>query len=92
VREAAPAPTAELSSGDPSITNLALWTGSGTPTGTQCVQLAFAQGVSELHAKTGDIVCALTAQRHVAVLRIDAFPSDDSGVTATGTLWGGAPG
>ena len=90
VREAAPAPAAELSSGNPDITNLALWTGSGTPTGAQCQQLAVAHGVAELHAKTGDFVCALTAQRHVAVLRIDAFPSDDSGVTATGTLWGGA--
>ncbi len=90
VREAAPAPTAELSSNNSGITNLALWGGSGTPTGTQCQQLAFAHGVWELHAKTGDIVCALTAHRHVAVLRIVTFPSDDSGVTATETLWGGA--
>jgi hypothetical protein len=86
LREETPAPTAEISSG---VSNLALWTGSGTPSGEQCRELALAHGVSRVHAGVGAIICALTMQRHVAVVKITAFPKDFSGVTASATLWGG---
>jgi len=39
----------------------------------------------------GDTVCALTAYRQVAVLHIESFPADDSGVTASATVWGITP-
>lgn len=89
IKEAAPAPTADLSSGVPQIGNIARWTGTGTPTGAQCRTVALAQGTSLLqHVGVGDFVCALTAYRQVAVLRIENFPTDDSGVTAAVTVWG----
>ncbi|HEU5425904.1 MAG TPA: serine/threonine-protein kinase [Actinocrinis sp.] len=92
IREASPPPLAELSSNGSRVRNLALWTGTGTPDGTKCRDLAFTHGTWELpHVSVGDIVCALTAYRQVAVLRITAFPADGSGVTATATVWGGNP-
>jgi hypothetical protein len=92
IREAAAAPLAELSSNSPHVRNLALWSGTGQPNGTECRDFAFAHGTWELqHVSVGDIVCALTAYRQVAVLRITAFPTDGSGVTAAATVWGGRP-
>lgn len=92
IREAAAPPLAELSSNNPQVRNLALWTGTGTPTGAQCRDFAFTHGTWELqHVSVGDTVCALTAYRQVAVLRITAFPADGSGVTAAATVWGGKP-
>lgn len=88
VREDSPAPTAEISSNSPAVTNLALWTGSGTPTGAQCQELARSHGAWKIRAGVGAVVCALTAHHQVAVLKITAFPADFSGVTATETLWG----
>lgn len=88
IRESAPAPTSQISSGAPQIQNLARWTGSGTPTGEQCQTLALTQGTSQLTVSSGDTVCALTAYRQVAVLHIDSFPTDDSGVTASAKVWG----
>jgi hypothetical protein len=89
IREAAPAPAAELSSGAPQIQNLARWTGSGTPTGIQCSDLVLAHGTSQLHVSVGDVVCLLTVYHQAAVLRIER-PTDDSGVTAAVTVWGGS--
>jgi serine/threonine protein kinase len=91
IRESAPAPADEISSGAPQIQNLARWTGAGTPTGAQCQALALAQGTWELHVSAGDTVCALTAYRQIAVLHIESFPTDDSGVTASATVWGITP-
>lgn len=91
VREAVPAATAEISSGAPEVSNLALWDGAGTPTGAQCRTLALAQGTARLHVSVGDIVCVLTAYRQVAVLRIEDLPIDDSGVTAAVSVWGNTP-
>lgn len=92
IREASPPPLAELSSNSPRVRNLALWTGTGTPDGTKCRDFAFTHGTWDVqHVSVGDIVCALTAYRQVAVLRITAFPTDGSGVTATATVWGGNP-
>jgi hypothetical protein len=88
IRESAPAPTAQISSGAPQIQNLARWTGSGAPTGEQCQTLALTQGTSQLTVSVGDTVCALTAYHQIAVLRIDGFPTDDSGVTASAKVWG----
>ena len=92
LRESAPAPSGEISSASRGVTNIALWTGSGTPTGEQCRDLAMYHGVTQVHAGVGSIVCALTRGRHVAVVKITAFPTDFSGVTATATLWGGTGG
>ena len=92
IREVAAAPVPELSSNDSHVRNLALWTGTGTPDGAQCRDFAFTHGTWELqHVSVGDTVCALTAYRQVAVLRITAFPTDGSGVTAAATVWGGKP-
>ena len=92
IREASPPPLAELSSNGRRVRNLALWTGTGTPDGTKCRDFAFTHGTWDLqHVSVGNIVCALTAYRQVAVLRITAFPTDGSGVTATATVWGGNP-
>ena len=92
IREASPPPLAQLSSNGPHVRNLALWTGSGTPDGAKCRNFAFTHGTWELqHVSVGSIVCALTAYRQVAVLRITAFPADGSGVTAAATVWGGKP-
>jgi len=89
IREASPAPAAEVTSNSPHVQNLALWTGTGTPTGTQCRDFAFTHGTWQLqHVSVGEIICALTAYRQVAVLRITGFPTDDSGVTAAATVWG----
>lgn len=88
VREAAPAPAGEISSNGPQVRNLALWTGSGAPDGVQCRDTAMDHGTWQLHVSAGDVVCALTAHRRVAVLRILAFPADGSGVTAAATVWG----
>ncbi|HEU5332487.1 MAG TPA: serine/threonine-protein kinase [Actinocrinis sp.] len=89
ISEASPAPADEIASASGQVTNIALWTGSGTPTGPECRDLAMHHGVAEVHAGAGSTVCALTRHRHVAVLKIAAFPADFSGVTVTGTLWGG---
>lgn len=91
IREFSAAPAAEISSGAPQIQNLARWTGSAAPTGAQCQALAFARGTWQLHVSVGDTVCALTAYRQVAVLRIESLPTDDSGVTAAATVWGNTP-
>jgi hypothetical protein len=88
IREAAPAPVAQISSNGPRVANLALWTGTGVPDGVQCRDFAFTHGTWQLHASVGQYICALTAHRQVAVLRITAFPSDYSGVTAAVTVWG----
>lgn len=88
IRESSPAPAAEISSGAPQIQNLAAWTGSGTPTGAQCQYLALTHGTWQLHVSVGDTVCALTAYHQVAVLRIESFPADGSGVTASAAVWG----
>jgi serine/threonine protein kinase len=88
IREAQPAPNAELSSSSPGVTNLALWTKPGTPTGAQCWNLATETGVSQLSVTVGATVCALTAATQAAVLKIESIPSDSSGVTASATVWG----
>lgn len=88
IKDSAQAPANEIFSGAPQIPNLARWTGSGTPTGVQCQTLALAQGTTQLNVAVGDIVCALTAYHQIAVLRIESIPTDDSGVTATATVWG----
>jgi hypothetical protein len=90
VHEAMPAPTPELASGNPQIANLALWTGSGTPDGVQCWNQVTVQGVAQVHVKVGDVVCAKTAYRQVAILKIQSFPSDYSGVVAEAVVWGSA--
>jgi hypothetical protein len=68
--------------------NLALWTKPGTPTGSQCWGLATETGTWQLKVTVGATVCALTASGHVAVLKIESFPSDFSGVNCSATVWG----
>jgi hypothetical protein len=89
MHEAAPEPTPEVASGDPGIANLALWTGPGSPDGVQCWDTATMHGVSQIHVKVGDVVCAKTVYRQVAVVKIVAIPADFSGIRAVATVWGG---
>ncbi|HEY3868967.1 MAG TPA: serine/threonine-protein kinase [Actinocrinis sp.] len=88
VREYDPAPDGVLTSNGPHAANMVVWTGSGTPDGSDC-QTALAASHSWLvRAQTGSIVCLRTAKGQTAVITIDAFPTDYSGITAYVTVWG----
>jgi serine/threonine protein kinase len=87
VEESAPGPSSKLSTSDPSARNLARWTGAFAPNPRQCGDLIAAQGVWQLPAAVGDVICVRTDQGRIAVLTINTFPHDFSGVEANAIVW-----
>ena len=74
--------------GLPNGGNLAVWSGSTTPTRSQCYDEVASQGVSEVSIIDGTVVCVTTAQDRVAVLKvIDDQADNGDGIQVDATVW-----
>jgi hypothetical protein len=88
IREYDPGPDGVLASNSPGVRDMALWTGSGTPNGTECLAQETEDGTWAVQAQAGSIVCLRTANGQSAVITVESFPTDYSGVTADVVIWG----
>ncbi|TMU94833.1 hypothetical protein [Streptomyces sp. DASNCL29] len=68
--------------------DLAIWSERGMPTRQECSELVSAQGVRQVEAKVGAVVCVNTMEGRAAVLTITSISdSFTTGVTAEATVW-----
>jgi hypothetical protein len=69
---------------------LATWTGSSTPDRTQCYDQVATQGVNDLPVTNGTMVCVITAQDRVALIKVvDDQADNGEGIMADVTVWSG---
>jgi hypothetical protein len=59
---------------------LAVWTGSSGPTAQQCLNVIRTQSSgAEVRVTIGTIVCALTSENTLAIIRVTAIDTNDIG-------------
>ena len=67
---------------------LATWTGSSTPDRSQCYDQVASQGVNELPVTNGTMVCVITAQDRVALIKVvDDQADNGEGIMTDVTVW-----
>ena len=74
--------------GLPNGGNLAVWTGSTAPTRSQCYNEVSSQGVSTVTVSDGTVVCVITAQERVALVKVVDDQADNAdGILTDATVW-----
>jgi hypothetical protein len=70
-------------------TTLVLWTASTQPTAEQCQYLATTQGANGqgINVVPGSIVCAVTGEGPIAIIRVTSLDAADSTIETRTTVW-----
>ena len=72
----------------PSNGTIAPWTGSGTPTRSQCYSQVLSQGVGQVSVSDGTLLCVITPQDRVALLKVvDDQADNDEGILTDAVVW-----
>jgi serine/threonine protein kinase len=67
---------------------LAVWTGKGTPSRSQCYNQVSSQGVEQVTVTDGTMVCDITAGNRVALLKVlDTSADSGNGILAYVIVW-----
>jgi hypothetical protein len=84
----------DIYSGDPGFypfagTTLVLWTANTQPTTKQCQYLATTQGTTGqgVNVVPGSVVCAVTAEGPIAIIRVTSLDATDSTIETRTTVW-----
>ena len=72
----------------PSNGTIAPWTSAGTPTRSQCYSQVLSQGVGQVSVSDGTLLCVITAQDRVALLKVvDVQADNGEGILTDAVVW-----